>query len=316
MAAIIEIGGQSGLTLYALIRNSSAQVWNGSAFETYNSSNWSTYDVAMTEQASSGYYTAAFPSAISAGKYSFMIHQQLGGSPATGDYIIGGGSIYWNGTIEEGTVGSIIEAYRLDDLVYASASPSAPTVGSFLDKILNKNGGQTYDPTTDSLEAIRDSGGGGPTAAQIADAVWDEVLDGSHATSDSGAERLKAIDDKLPSGTISDFDETTNNVNLNSSQTGVTIGTVNAFGSTAVGQVASEISDALRVDSLSEPSAGAPPATPAIANLLMYLYCTWRNQTTESTSESKVRNNAGTVLAKATLSDNGTEFTKGQYGAP
>jgi len=316
MAGIIEVGTQSGLNLYSIIRNSSGDVWNGSAFVTYNSANWSTYAVTMTEQTSSGYYKATFPAAITTGKYSFMVHQRLGGSVALGDYIIGGGQIYWNGTIEEQTIGSILEAYRLDDLVSSSASPSAPTVGSFLDKILNKNGGQTFDPTTDSLEAIKDAGGGGPTAAQIADAVWDEVLDGSHATADSSAERLKAIDDKLPSGTISDFDESLNNVNLNSSQTGVTIGTVNTLGTTAVNQVASEMSDALRVDALSEPSAGAPSATPAIASLLMYLYCTWRNQTTESTSESKVRNNAGTILTKATLSDNGSEFTKGQYGAP
>lgn len=245
-----------------------------------------------------------------------MVHAQQGGSPALGDPIYGGGSIQWNGTIEEQTFGSVIETYRLDELISAAASPSAPTVNSFMDKVFNKNGGQTFDPTTDSLEAIKDAGGGGPTAAQIADAVWDEVLDGSHVVSDSGAERVKAIDNKLPSGTISDFDESTDNVNLSSSQAGVTIGTVNSFGTTATGQIASEISDALRVDVLPEPSAGLPPATPAIASLLMYLYLTWRNQTTDSTTESKVRNNAGTVITKATLSDNGTEFTKGQYGAP
>lgn len=316
MAGIIEIGSQSGLTLYALIRNSSGQVWNGSSFEAYNSSNWSTYDIAMTEQSQSGYYTATFPAAISAGKYSFMVHLQQGGSPALGDPIYGAGSLSWNGTIEEQTMGSVIEAYRLDEIVQVAASPSSPTVNSFLDKILNKNGSQTFDPTTDSLEAITDAGGGGPTAAQIADAVWDEILDGSHVVSDSGAERLKAIDNKLPTGNISDFDEATNNVNLNSNQSGVTIGTVNSLGSTAVAQVATEISDALRVDTLPEPSAGVPPATPAIASLLMYLFCTWRNQTTDSTTESKVRNNAGTVLTKATLSDSGSEFTKGQYGAP
>jgi len=316
MAGIIEIGTQTGLTLYAVIRNSSGQVWNGSAFEAYNSSNWSTYDVAMTEQSQSGYYTGTFPAAITTGKYSFMVHLQQGGSPALGDPIYGGGNVAWNGTIEEQTMGSVLEAYRLDEFIHVAASPSSPTVNSFLDKMLNKNGGQTFDPTTDSLEAITDAGGGGPTAAQIADAVWDEVLDGSHAVSDSSAERLKAIDNKLPSGNISDFDESTDNVNLNASQTGVTIGTVNAFGSTATAQIATEMSDALRTDTIPELSSGVPPATPTLIQLMMYLYMAWRNQTTESTSESKIRNNAGTIITKASLSDNGTEFTKAQYGAP
>jgi hypothetical protein len=39
----------------------------------------------------------------------------------------------------------------------------------------------------------------------------------------------------------------------------------------------------------------------------------WRNQTTQSTTELKVRNNAGTVVFKAATTDSGTEFTKGQF---
>jgi hypothetical protein len=45
-------------------------------------------------------------------------------------------------------------------------------------------------------------------------------------TANSINERVKAIDDKLPSGTISDFDESSNNVDLNADQSSVTIGTV------------------------------------------------------------------------------------------
>lgn len=316
MAAIIEIGSQTGLTIYSMVRNSSGQVWNGSAFENYNVSNWSTYKITMTEDSSSGYYKGTFPAAITTGKYTFIIYQQLSGSAAAGDYVVGQGSIYWNGTTEEQTTSAILEGYRLDEIIYAAASPSTPTIGSFVDKLMNKNSGQTFDPTTDSLEAVKDAGGGGPTAADIADAVWDEVLTTSHTVSDSAAERLKAVDDKLPSGTISDFDESTNNVNLNSSQTGVTIGTVNQFGSTATSQINAEVTDAIGVDTIAELSAGAPPATPTLIQAIMALYMTWRNESTQSQTESKVKNSAGTVITKSTLSDSGTEFTKGQYGAP
>lgn len=48
------------------------------------------------------------------------------------------------------------------------------TANSALDYMAD-DGTAVYDRTTDSLQALADSGGGGPTAAQIADAVWDEA---------------------------------------------------------------------------------------------------------------------------------------------
>jgi len=53
------------------------------------------------------------------------------------------------------------------------------------------SGAGDYASTTDSQEAIADSGGGGPTAAQIADAVWDEALAG-HLSAGSTGEALNA----------------------------------------------------------------------------------------------------------------------------
>jgi hypothetical protein len=51
------------------------------------------------------------------------------------------------------------------------------TANSALDQLADDGTAvyEVYDRTTDSLQAIADSGGGGPTAAQIADAVWDEA---------------------------------------------------------------------------------------------------------------------------------------------
>lgn len=54
MAGIIDLGGQSGRTIYFVIRNTAGQVWNGAAFEAFNASNWANYDVAATEQGTSG----------------------------------------------------------------------------------------------------------------------------------------------------------------------------------------------------------------------------------------------------------------------
>lgn len=261
MAGLIVTSGQSGLNMYAFVRNESGQIWNGSAFAAYNVANWATYNINLTEQTSSGYYSGAFPS-TSAGRYHVSIHARLGASPAAGDEVVGQGFIVFDGTDVHDEV-SLTTQQKTDVLTQVNNALDTAIPGS---------------PTANSIN-----------------------------------ERIKAIDDKLPSGTISDFDESSNNVNLNSSQTGVTIGTVNSLGTTAQSQVNAEVVDALFTDLISELSTGVPSATPSIANALMALYMTWRNATTQSTTELKVRNNAGSVICKAATTDSGSEFTKGQY---
>lgn len=46
----------------------------------------------------------------------------------------------------------------LDHLAKTTYGASKPTVGTLFDKVLNKDGTQTFDPTTESLEALRDRG--------------------------------------------------------------------------------------------------------------------------------------------------------------
>ena len=90
----------TGWTVYAIVRNSAGQAWNGSSFETYVTGNLGTYDLPMTEQGTaSRYYTCDFPSGIAActhGKpYLVTIFHRLGGSPAETDTPIGFGDIEW-----------------------------------------------------------------------------------------------------------------------------------------------------------------------------------------------------------------------------
>lgn len=115
MAGIIRTVYGSGATLYAHVRQGTdGQVWNGSAFESYNSANWGNYDIALTEDASSGYYKATFPATISSGMYDIYVYEQSGGSPATSDASggpVGTGVFRWDGSAEltlvTVTVGSI-----------------------------------------------------------------------------------------------------------------------------------------------------------------------------------------------------------------
>ena len=75
---------------------------------------------------------------------------------------------------------------RLDELVAATAGGTAPVDGSIMDEVMNKDASQTFDPTTDSLEAIRDN------QSEAAAAVWDEALS-DHETTGTAGKKLGDI---------------------------------------------------------------------------------------------------------------------------
>lgn len=125
MAGTIKAASATGLTLYANILNSTAQRWNGSSFESFDGANYTTYDVALTEQGTSGIYTATFPSTIEAGTYECFFYRQAAGTPAQGDIVVGTSRIIWDGTSEtteitaESTIPKIKAASASGRTVYA-----------------------------------------------------------------------------------------------------------------------------------------------------------------------------------------------------
>lgn len=96
------------------------------AFENFNSAHWANYVTSLTEQTSTGYYTAAFPSSIAAGKYTEVFYQQAGGTAAVGDAVIGSSGIFWNGTIEEQGIAQVLSTAAMTEL--ASLPGATPTV--------------------------------------------------------------------------------------------------------------------------------------------------------------------------------------------
>ena len=76
----------------------------------------------------------------------------------------------------ESEANDALVAEDLDHLVKTTIAAGKPAVGTLLDKIMNKGGSQTHDPTTDSQEALKDSVA---TASEVADAVHDEVIEGT-----------------------------------------------------------------------------------------------------------------------------------------
>lgn len=90
--------------------------------------------------------------------------------------------------------------------------------------------------------------------------------------------------------------------------------TVGSLSATAKSEVNAEVADVLKVDTVSQPAQGAPPATPTMEDILRWLYTYFRNKRTQTSSLISLYDDAGTtVIAKATISDDGTIATKEEF---
>ncbi|MGD9644440.1 MAG: hypothetical protein AB7U73_01935 [Pirellulales bacterium] len=101
MANEINFRGVSGATHYFHVQKANGQVWStvGAAFENPTAANWGNYDIAAAEFSTTGYFSGAMP-AVPAGDYTIVPFQQAGGSPATTDQNLAGGTIKWSGSAE------------------------------------------------------------------------------------------------------------------------------------------------------------------------------------------------------------------------
>lgn len=84
----------TGSTMYVVIHGlvlGVAKVWNPTlnaglgAWDTFNGANWAQYAIAMTEDSGSGYFQAAYPTAIEGVLTTDVMYIQGGGSPTLGD---------------------------------------------------------------------------------------------------------------------------------------------------------------------------------------------------------------------------------------
>ncbi len=101
----------------------------------------------------------------------------------------------------------------LDHLVSTSVTGTDIADNSIIAYMVSKSATADWDSfvnTTDALEAIADSGGGGPTAAQIADAVWDEAT-ADHNSAGTYGKALRQVKEGVVSAesTVNDVSATT-----------------------------------------------------------------------------------------------------------
>jgi hypothetical protein len=86
--------------------------------------------------------------------------------------------------------------------------------------------------------------------------------------------------------------------------------TAGSWGKLLVDTLDAAVTTRLSGAAMSELSQGVPPATPTPAEALMGLWMGYRNTLTTSTSYKMIRNDAGTVVFKFTIADDGTTFTQ------
>lgn len=91
--------------------------------------------------------------------------------------------------------------------------------------------------------------------------------------------------------------------------------TVAALNNISAADVNAQVVDVLKTDTAALPGQGAPTATPTLEVAIMYLYKFMRNKIVTSATEVKVyADNGTTVDQKSTISDDATDFTRGEFG--
>jgi hypothetical protein len=81
-------------------------------------------------------------------------------------------------------------------------------------------------------------------------------------------------------------------------------------------QVNAEVVDVLATDTYAEPAQGAPAATATLAAKLNWMYKFLRNKITQTSTTLSVYDDAGTTVDhKATVSDDGTTYTRGEIAS-
>lgn len=207
MANELIINYPTGATLYALLFDSTGQIWNGSSFVAPGSASWIDYDIAMSEVATAtGVYLGTMPAAA-AGVYGWTVRKQAGGTPAVADITVGVSRIEWTGTAEImpasttnieqinsvlGTVSANVtqidgETTPVDNLVLALGT------GGLVEKLNStlEAAGVAYRFTAAAL--AEGPSGSGLTAQETADAVNNLAPAGASGAAGSIRAELDAI---------------------------------------------------------------------------------------------------------------------------
>lgn len=142
------------------------------------------------------------------------------------------------------------------------------------------------------------------------DGIVDSILLDTAEIGAAGA-GLTAIN--LPDQTMNITGNITGNL---SGSVGSVTGSVGSLAAQAKADVNAEVVDALNTDTYAEPGQGAPAATTTLVAKIGYLYKFLRNKIETTSTQISVYDDAGTTVdQKSTISDDGSTFTRGEFGS-
>ena len=136
-------------TIYAIIRDSSGEVWNGSDFVPWVDGNLSTYAVSLAS-VSGDLYTATFPSTIPVGTYTTIYYKRLGASVALTDLILKSRKRGWDGVGLTGSGSVTLSAYALCDENYYKLATGISLSNTDDDDLIR----QSINAATSAIEQV------------------------------------------------------------------------------------------------------------------------------------------------------------------
>lgn len=162
-----------------------------------------------------------------------------------------------------------------------------------------------------------------PTAAENADAVWDENTTG-HVTSGTFGEQLKTDVDAIlldtgtdgvviATGAITAAVIATDAIDSDALAASAITEIQAGLSTLTAAQVNGEMVDALATDTYAEP-ASVPAATSSLKDKISWVFTLARNKITETSTTQTLRNDAdSSSVATATVADDGTTFTRAEW---
>lgn len=181
----------------------------------------------------------------------------------------------------------------------------------------------TVDTVVDAIKAVTDNL---PNSGALTDLATAAAL----ATVDTVVDAVKAVTDNLPdSGALTTIG--TDTARLTAARAGALtdlidggrldllidqiITDISNLNNVSAADVNAQMLDVLNTDTFAEPAQGAPAATATLVTKIGFLYKFLRNKITQTSTTLSVFDDAGsTVDHKATVSDDGTTYTRGEIG--
>ncbi len=199
---------------------------------------------------------------------------------------------------------------QVDVVQWLGTACAAPTVAGVpeVDVTHMEGGTQTVADLKDFADAGYDPATKKVQGVVLADACT--TLTGHTAQTGDNYARLGAPAGASVSADIAAIEAQTDDIGV----AGAGLTDLGGMSTAMKAEVNSEVADVLNTDTISQMAQQLPPSTPTFREAIMYLYQYFRNKRTQTSSEIKMyAEDETTVIAKSTIGDDATTFTKGEF---